>query len=106
MVTKVALILGYGPNVGVDVAKAFAAQGYKIAIASRTNKNSGAEKGYLQIQCDLSDPSSVEGVFSKVTTELGHPSVVIYNGLLHFPCEADSASKRKRKANILWSLIS
>lgn len=80
MAENVALILGYGPNVGTAVARAFAAKGYKIAIVSRSNRDSESEKDYLQIQSDLSDPSSVEGIFSKVITELGHPSVVLYNG--------------------------
>ncbi|KAL6903896.1 hypothetical protein GGI43DRAFT_432598 [Trichoderma evansii] len=79
MAQNVALILGYGPVVGAGVAQAFAAKGYKIAIVSRSNKNSEGEKDYLQIQSDLSDPSSVEGIFSKIITELGHPSVVLYN---------------------------
>jgi NAD(P)-dependent dehydrogenase (short-subunit alcohol dehydrogenase family) len=85
MTQDVALILGYGPIVGTSAARAFAAKGYKIAIVSRTRKDSDSEKDYLQIQADLSDPSSVESTFSKVITELGHPSVVLYNGAsLHF----------------------
>jgi NAD(P)-dependent dehydrogenase (short-subunit alcohol dehydrogenase family) len=81
MAQNVALILGYGPITGTGAARAFAAKGYKIAIVSRSRKDSESEKDYLQIQADLSDPSSVEGIFSKVISELGHPSVVIYNGV-------------------------
>ncbi|KAH8816905.1 hypothetical protein F5884DRAFT_693893 [Xylogone sp. PMI_703] len=79
MNNKVLLILGYGPNVGVDVAQAFAAQGYQIAVVSRTSKHASSAEDYLQIQADLSDPASVEDIFSKVVKKLGHPSVVIYN---------------------------
>ncbi|KAK1241037.1 hypothetical protein MKX08_001011 [Trichoderma sp. CBMAI-0020] len=79
MTQNVALILGYGPTVGTSSARAFAAKGYKVAIVSRSKKDSESEKEYLQLQADFSDPSSVEGVFSKVITELGHPSVVLYN---------------------------
>ncbi|KAL7917481.1 hypothetical protein ACQKWADRAFT_306746 [Trichoderma austrokoningii] len=79
MTQNVALILGYGPTVGTSAARTFAAKGYKIAIVSRSKKDSESEKGYLQIQADLSNPSSVEGIFSKVIAELGHPSVVLYN---------------------------
>ncbi|UKZ93197.1 uncharacterized protein TrAFT101_008118 [Trichoderma asperellum] len=79
MTQNVALILGYGPTVGVAVAQAFAAKGYKIAIVSRRNRDSESEKDYLQIQSDLSDPSSVELIFSRVISEFGHPSVVLYN---------------------------
>lgn len=92
MTQNVALILGYGPIVGAAVARAFAAKGYKIAIVSRTNKDSESEKDYLQIQSDLSDPSSVEGIFSKVITKLGHPSVVLYNGAsLHFHAKKEGS---------------
>ncbi|KAL7952693.1 hypothetical protein V8C34DRAFT_103956 [Trichoderma compactum] len=77
MAQDVALILGYGPNVGFDVAEAFAAQGYKVAIISRSTKE--VKLQYLQMQADFSDPSSIEGIFTKVISELGHPSVVVYN---------------------------
>ncbi|KAL7911508.1 hypothetical protein GGI35DRAFT_491688 [Trichoderma velutinum] len=77
MAQKVALILGYGPNVGFDVAEAFAAQGYKVAIVSRSKKD--VKLQCLQLQADFSDPSSIEGIFAKVISELGHPSVVVYN---------------------------
>ncbi|KAF3076712.1 hypothetical protein CFAM422_001828 [Trichoderma lentiforme] len=77
MAQEVALILGYGPRVGSDVAEAFAAQGYKVAVVSRSKKEVKLE--YLQLQADFSDPSSIEGVFTKVISELGHPSVVVYN---------------------------
>lgn len=81
MCDKVALILGYGPKVGVDVAKAFAAHGYKVAVASRSAKCASSAEDYLQIQADLSDPSSVGDIFARVIDELGHPHVVIYNGM-------------------------
>jgi NAD(P)-dependent dehydrogenase (short-subunit alcohol dehydrogenase family) len=81
---KVAVIFGFGPHVGVDVALALATQGYKIAVVSRSDKHASSAKGYLQVQADLSDPSSVGVVFSAVVKELGHPSVVVYNGMLSF----------------------
>ncbi|KAK2594577.1 hypothetical protein QQS21_007707 [Conoideocrella luteorostrata] len=77
--SRVALIFGYGANIGKSVAASFAAKGYKIAAVSRSAKHSESSPDYLSIKADLSDPSSVEGVFARVTSELGHPSVVIYN---------------------------
>ncbi|TFB00482.1 hypothetical protein CCMA1212_007576 [Trichoderma ghanense] len=79
MAQGVALILGAGPNVGINVAKAFAAQGYKVAIASRSRKDEGDTKRYLHIQADFAEPSSIEDIFATVISELGHPSVVVYN---------------------------
>lgn len=79
---KVALILGYGPRVGVAVARAFATDGYQVAVVSRSKKASSPTQDYLFLEADLYDPSTVETIFSTVIEKLGHPSVVIYNGLL------------------------
>lgn len=77
---KIALIFGYGPNVGIETAKVFSEQSYRLAVVSRSTVHANSAKDYLHIQADLSDPSSVEMIFSRVRKELGHPSVVIYNG--------------------------
>ncbi|KAJ5118106.1 hypothetical protein N7448_004247 [Penicillium atrosanguineum] len=76
---KVALIFGYGPHVGFAVAESFAMQGYKVAVVSRSEHSSEPAKKYLKIQADLSVPSSVESIFTRVIEELGHPTVVVYN---------------------------
>ena len=81
MCDKVALIFGYGPHVGVHVAKAFATHGHKVAVVSRSDKYGSSAKDYLQIQANLSDPSSVGDIFTRVIDELGHPNVVVYNGM-------------------------
>jgi NAD(P)-dependent dehydrogenase (short-subunit alcohol dehydrogenase family) len=77
---KVLLLLGAGANIGASVARTFAANGYKVALASRTSRNHDAAN--LHVQADLSDPSSLVSVFQKVERELGTPSVVVYNGEL------------------------
>ena len=78
--SPVILILGSGPNVGHHVARAFAAKGYKVALASRKAKEEDNTNDQVNIANDLSDPDSVVGVFSKVKALLGLPSVVVYNG--------------------------
>lgn len=40
--TPVILILGSGPNIGQHLAQAFAAKGYKVALASRSIKKKPA----------------------------------------------------------------
>ena len=81
MSEQVVLVLGYGGRVGADVAKDFASTGYKVAVVSRSKKLYDPTLGYLWIQADLTDPSTVENIFSQVVNELGHPSVVVYNGM-------------------------
>lgn len=78
--SPVVLILGSGPNIGQHVARAFAAKGYKVALASRRLKEEDSTVDQVNIPSDLSDPDSVIGVFSKVKALLGLPSVVVYNG--------------------------
>lgn len=81
MSQPVLLLLGYGPNIGHAVATRFAAQGYKVAIASRSLQDERTnEAGWMQLHVDLSYPERVPEVFSKVVDKFGIPSVVVYNG--------------------------
>ncbi|KFY31696.1 hypothetical protein V493_00876 [Pseudogymnoascus sp. VKM F-4281 (FW-2241)] len=77
--SPVILILGSGPNIGKHVAQAFAAKGYKVALASRSLKEEDSTADQVNISSDFSDPESVIETFSKVKSLLGHPSVVVYN---------------------------
>ncbi|KAF2100239.1 putative short-chain dehydrogenase [Rhizodiscina lignyota] len=79
MTAPVLFILGAGPKIGLSVANAFAAKGYKIALASRSVQDGVGEDGYLRLQVDLSNPAQVQGAFAKVKEQLGIPSVVVYN---------------------------
>jgi NAD(P)-dependent dehydrogenase (short-subunit alcohol dehydrogenase family) len=80
MSSPVILILGAGPKIGQSVAGAFAAKGYKVAVAARSIENGIGDNGYLGIKLDLSVPANVESAFTTVTEKLGIPSVVVYNG--------------------------
>jgi hypothetical protein len=77
---KVALILGSGPNVGRHVSRAFAAKGYKVALASRSLKKPDDAAGLTHFRVELSNPVSIPELFTKVEHDLGAPSVVVYNG--------------------------
>lgn len=77
---KVVLILGSGPNIGHSVSRAFAAKGYKVALASRSVKQEDNNAEQINFQVDLSNPPTVSELFAKVKETVGVPSVVIYNG--------------------------
>jgi NAD(P)-dependent dehydrogenase (short-subunit alcohol dehydrogenase family) len=79
--SPIALILGAGSNVGHHVAQAFAAKGYKIALAARSLKEEESTPEQLNITSDFSDPQSVVKAFATVEAKLGIPSVVVYNGM-------------------------
>jgi len=80
--SAVILILGAGPRVGSGIARKFAAQGFKVAVASRRVANDSiSPEGYLQVTVDLSQPSSVPQAFEIVKSRFGvPPNVVVYNG--------------------------
>jgi NAD(P)-dependent dehydrogenase (short-subunit alcohol dehydrogenase family) len=86
----VALILGSGPRVGAAVAKQFASTGYLVAIASRKATSGKSADGYLSIQADLSDPSSVPAIFEAVKAEFqSPPNIVVYNAAALTPPAGD-----------------
>lgn len=78
----VALILGAGPRIGTSVANKLAAQGYKVALVSRSGKgvNGTPNTGFLSLQADFTKPDSVPALFVAVESEFhAPPSVVVYN---------------------------
>ncbi|KAI2625673.1 NAD(P)-binding protein [Hypoxylon sp. NC1633] len=86
-----ALIIGAGPNVGLACAEAFSKAGFKIALASRTQK---LDPKYRHFAFDALDPDSVPALFEQVSSTLGVPSVVIYNALSHGSTRKDEPFER------------
>lgn len=83
--TPILLVIGAGPRIGKSVATAFASKGYKIALVARSLQEEYSIPNQLNIKADLSDPSSIPSIFSKVKEVLGLPTVVIYNGKASAP---------------------
>ncbi|CCT73881.1 uncharacterized protein FFUJ_09292 [Fusarium fujikuroi IMI 58289] len=77
--SPIVLILGSGPNIGQSVARKFASRGFRVAIASRSQKEADSTDKQLNIKTDLTKPLEVADAFSKVKTTFGTPSVVVYN---------------------------
>lgn len=80
--SPVALILGAGPNIGQSAVRKFASKGYKVALASRSLKESNSTDDQLHIPSDFTKPDDVISAFNKVKEVFGIPSVVVYNGKL------------------------
>ncbi|KAM0433392.1 hypothetical protein ACHAPT_004270 [Fusarium lateritium] len=78
---KILLILGAGKNIGQGVANKFRSAGYRVALVSRSAEDRKTNPdGDLTLRADLSDPSSVPGIFGAVKEQLGGPpNVVVYN---------------------------
>ncbi|KAI1123292.1 hypothetical protein F5Y10DRAFT_55640 [Nemania abortiva] len=73
----VALIIGAGTAVGAASAAKFAAAGYKVAVASRTQRLDASKFPFFEF--DAAEPAQVPALFNKVRQEVGVPEVVIYN---------------------------
>jgi NAD(P)-dependent dehydrogenase (short-subunit alcohol dehydrogenase family) len=86
--TPIILILGAGPNIGQAVARAFAAKGYRVALAARSVKEADNTDNILNIPSDFSKTEDVVNAFEQTKKTFGIPSVVIYNGMppSRFPC--------------------
>ncbi|HEX7380585.1 MAG TPA: SDR family NAD(P)-dependent oxidoreductase [Nevskiaceae bacterium] len=82
-----ACIVGVGPGLGAALTERFAAEGYAVALLSRSathrdpivraiTANGGRAAGY---DCDVTDPASVTAAFAKIRATHGDPAVLIYN---------------------------
>ncbi len=80
MSKSVILVIGAGQNVGAAVAKKFASNGYKVALAARSLSSGIQSNGYLHINADLSKPENVPQIFHSVRENHGIPNIVVYNG--------------------------
>ncbi len=79
---EIALIVGAGSGLSAALARLFAKEGMRVALAARdTKKLEGlcAETGARAFACDASRPEAVAALFQAVGRELGPPDLVVYN---------------------------
>lgn len=79
---ETALIVGAGRGLSASLARLFAAEGMRVALAARNaGKLSGlaAETGAKAYACDAADPASVDALFASVSADIGAPDIVVYN---------------------------
>src|SRR5712671_6338932 len=72
---KIALIVGAGAGLSASLARLFAREGIRVALAARQIEKLGAlctETGARAFACNASEPDDVE-------REIGVPDVVVYN---------------------------
>ena len=83
MTKPVCAVVGIGPQNGASFARRFAAEGYAVALLSRTTAYSGklaAEIDSAKVYaCDVTDSSAVEAAILAVRAEMGEVEVLVYN---------------------------
>lgn len=79
---KNALIVGAGAGLSASLARLFAREGIKVALAARSIEKLGAlcsETGARAYACNATEADEVERLFGLVEREIGTPDVVVYN---------------------------
>ena len=70
------LVTGGNRGIGLAIARAFAAQGDKVAV---THRGSGAPEGLLGVKCDVTSSAEVDAAFAEVEAAHGPVEVVVAN---------------------------
>jgi len=79
---ETALIVGAGSGLSASLARLFAKNGMRVALAARDTTKLGAlvkETSALPIACDAADLAQVEAMFGAVEAKWGVPDLVVYN---------------------------
>ena len=80
--TEIALIVGTGSGLSASLARLFAKNDMKVALAARKPQKLDAlarETGARVYACDAASRADVAALFKSVATDLGTPDVVVYN---------------------------
>jgi 3-oxoacyl-[acyl-carrier protein] reductase len=75
-VSRSVLVTGGNRGIGLAVARAFAAQGDKVAV---THRGSGAPDGLFGVRCDVTDSAAVDAAFTEVEAAHGPVEVLVAN---------------------------
>jgi NAD(P)-dependent dehydrogenase (short-subunit alcohol dehydrogenase family) len=79
---KTALIVGAGEGLSASLARLFAREGIRVAMAARNPAKLDAlcrNTGATAFGCDATDPDGVARLFDAVDRDVGVPDVVVYN---------------------------
>jgi len=79
---ETALIVGAGSGLSASLARLFAKDGMRVALAARDTAKLGAlvkETSALPVACDAADSAQVEAMMGAVEAKWGVPDLVVYN---------------------------
>lgn len=82
METEVAVIVGAGSGLSASLARLFAREGMRVALAARGVDKLAAlctQTGARAYACNAGEPEAVRVMFDAAARDLGEPSVVVYN---------------------------
>ena len=76
--SRVVLVTGGNRGIGLAIARAFAADGHKVAITHRSEAPDDADD-LLCVQCDVTDTTAVDAAFDRIEAELGPVEILVSN---------------------------
>jgi len=76
--SRVVLVTGGAKGIGLATAKAFVAQGDRVAVTYRSAPPPD-DAGVLAVPCDVTNQAEVEAAFEKIEAELGPVEVLVSN---------------------------
>ena len=82
MNTDIAVIVGAGSGLSASLARLFSRDGMRVALAARHPEKLAdlcAETKARAYACDATDPEQVARLHAQVATDLGDPTLVVYN---------------------------
>lgn len=85
---ETALVVGVGPGLGAALARRFAGEGLRVAVAAREASrlsDLAEEIGGRAYGCDATSEEQVTALFRRVGEELGPPDLVVYNAGAYAP---------------------
>jgi 3-oxoacyl-[acyl-carrier protein] reductase len=70
-------VTGGNRGIGLETARAFAAQGHRVAVTYR--KDAPTDDGLLAVRCDVTSGEEVDSAFATVEADLGPVEVLVSN---------------------------
>ena len=76
--SRVVLVTGGSKGIGLATARAFAAQGDRVAVTYRSGPPP-TDEGLLGVPCDVTDADQVEAAFAAIEEQLGPVEILVSN---------------------------
>jgi len=76
VLSRSVLVTGGNRGIGLAIARAFAADDYRVAV---THRSSDPPEGLFGVQCDVTDSASIDTAFAAIEAEHGPVEILVAN---------------------------